>query len=52
MVKEIMRDPFFLDQKSAPAPIDDLQVGQDLMDTLNAHREGCVGMAAHWLWVI
>ena len=51
MVKEIMRDPFFLAQKSAPATKDDLQVGQDLMDTLKAHREGCVGMAANMIGV-
>ena len=51
MVKEIMRDPFFLAQKSVPATKDDLQVGRDLMDTLKAHREGCVGMAANMLGV-
>ena len=51
MIKEIMRDPFFLAQKSAPATKDDLQVGQDLMDTLKAHREGCVGMAANMIGV-
>ena len=47
MVKEIVKDPFFLGQKSAPATKDDLQVGRDLMDILKAHREGCVGMAAN-----
>ena len=51
MVKEIMRDPFFLAQKSVPATKDDLQVGRDLMDTLKAHREGCVGMAANMIGV-
>lgn len=51
MVKEIMRDPFFLAQKSVPATKDDLQVGWDLMDTLKAHREGCVGMAANMIGV-
>lgn len=51
MVKEIMRDPFFLAQKSVPASKDDLQVGRDLMDTLKAHREGCVGMAANMIGV-
>ena len=51
MVKEIMRDPFFLTQKSVPASKDDLQVGRDLMDTLKAHREGCVGMAANMIGV-
>ena len=51
MVKEIMRDPFFLAQKSVPATKDDLQVGRDLMDTLKAHREGCVGMAANMIGI-
>ncbi len=51
MVKEIMRDPFFLAQKSVPASQDDLQVGRDLMDTLKVHREGCVGMAANMIGV-
>jgi peptide deformylase len=51
MVKEIIRDPFFLAQKSVPASKDDLQVGRDLMDTLKAHREGCVGMAANMIGV-
>ena len=51
MIKEIMRDPFFLAQKSAPATKDDLQVGRDLMDTLKAHREGCVGMAANMIGI-
>ncbi len=51
MVKEIMRDPFFLAQKSVPATKEDLQVGRDLMDTLKAHREGCVGMAANMIGV-
>lgn len=51
MVKEIMHDPFFLAQKSVPATKDDLQVGRDLMDTLKAHREGCVGMAANMIGV-
>ena len=51
MVKEIMRDPFFLAQKSVPASKDDLQVGRDLIDTLKAHREGCVGMAANMIGV-
>ena len=51
MVKEIMRDPFFLAQKSVPATKDDLQIGRNLMATLKAHREGCVGMAANMIGV-
>ena len=51
MVKPIMRDVFFLSQKSEPATKDDLQVGRDLMDTLSANRERCVGMAANMIGV-
>ena len=51
MVKEIVKDLFFLAQKSVPATKDDLQVGRDLMDTLKAHREGCVGMAANMIGI-
>lgn len=51
MVKEIMRDPVFLAQKSVPANKDDIQVGRDLMDTLKAHRDGCVGMAANMIGI-
>ena len=45
MVKQIVRDVFFLGQKSEPATRDDLQVGRDLQDTLHANRDRCVGMA-------
>lgn len=51
MVKPIMRDPFFLAQKSEPATEADKQVVQDLLDTLNANREKCVGMAANMIGV-
>ena len=51
MVKPIMRDIFFLGQKSEPATKADLQVGTDLQDTLAAHREECVGMAANMIGV-
>ena len=51
MVREIMKDPIFLSLKSAPATKDDLNVGRDLLDTLAAHREGCVGMAANMIGV-
>ena len=47
MIREIMKDTFFLSQKSMPATPDDLPVALDLLDTLAAHREGCVGMAAN-----
>lgn len=51
MVKELMHDPIFLAQKSAAATKDDLQTARDLLDTLAAHRETCVGMAANMIGV-
>ena len=51
MIKPITKDPIFLAQKSAPATILDLPVAQDLKDTLEVHREGCVGMAANMIGV-
>ena len=51
MERPIMRDPIFLSQKSAPATAEDLPVAQDLLDTLIAHRDGCVGMAANMIGV-
>ena len=51
MVQSIMKDPVFLAQKSVPATQEDLQVAQDLLDTLEAHKEGCVGMAANMIGV-
>ena len=47
MIKELMHDPFFLAGKSDVATKEDLQVAKDLLDTLIAHRETCVGMAAN-----
>ena len=52
MIKPIIHDPIFLSQKSAPAAPDDLSVAQDLRDTLNAHRDGCVGMAANMIGIL
>lgn len=51
MVKPLMHDPIFLARKSAPATRDDLPVAQDLLDTLVAHKETCVGMAANMIGV-
>lgn len=51
MVKPIIKDVFFLGQKSEPATKADLQVGRDLQDTLKANREACVGMAANMIGV-
>ena len=50
MVKPIMRDVFFLNQKSEPAMKEDIQT-VDLLDTLKAHEDGCVGMAANMIGV-
>ena len=51
MVKELMHDPIFLAVKSEVATKEDLQVARDLLDTLMAHRESCVGMAANMIGV-
>ena len=51
MERPIMRGPIFLSQKSAPATAEDLPVARDLLDTLIAHRDGCVGMAANMIGV-
>ena len=51
MIREICRDETFLAQKAAPATADDLATAQDLLDTLTAHRDGCVGMAANMIGV-
>lgn len=51
MIKELMHDPIFLGQKSESATFEDLQTAQDLLDTLTAHKDGCVGMAANMIGV-
>ncbi len=51
MVREICRDETFLAQKAEPAAADDLGTAHDLLDTLAAHRDGCVGMAANMIGV-
>ena len=51
MVKQIVRDIFFLGQKSEEASKQDLSVGQDLQDTLKANEDRCVGMAANMIGV-
>lgn len=51
MVKEIVRDVFFLAQKSEPATKADIQIGIDLQDTLKANRDRCVGLAANMIGV-
>ena len=51
MVREIMRDEVFLSQKAEPATLEDLPVAQDLLDTLTAHKDSCVGMAANMIGI-
>ena len=51
MIKELMHDPIFLSLKSEVATKEDLQVAEDLLDTLIAHKDGCVGMAANMIGV-
>lgn len=46
-----MKDMFFLNQRSEPATEADKQVAVDLLETLKAHEEGCVGMAANMIGV-
>lgn len=51
MIREICTDPIFLAQKGEVATVADLPVGADLLDTLESHREECVGMAANMIGV-
>ena len=51
MVKELMHDPIFLAGKSEAATKEDLPIARDLLDTLMAHKDSCVGMAANMIGV-
>ena len=51
MIRELVHDPILLARKSASADQSDLQTAQDLLDTLTAHKDGCVGMAANMIGV-
>lgn len=51
MIRELVHDPIFLAQRSDTATRDDLSVARDLLDTLTAHKETCVGMAANMIGV-
>lgn len=51
MIKELVHDPILLSKKSVDATINDLEVVEDLLDTLIAHKETCVGMAANMIGV-
>lgn len=52
MVKELIHDPIFLAQKSQNADESDTQTAQDLLDTITAHKDTCVGMAANMIGVL
>ena len=51
MVRELMHDPIFLARKSQTATAEDLEVAKDLLETLEFHKDGCVGMAANMIGV-
>ena len=51
MVRPIMKDPIFLSRKSIEATAGDAEIGRDLLETLEFHKEGCVGMAANMIGV-
>ena len=51
MVRELIHDPIFLARKSVPATKEDLETARDLLDTLLAHRDTCVGMAANMIGI-
>ena len=51
MVQKVIKDPMFLAQKSVDATREDAQVIVDLLDTLRAHLDHCVGMAANMIGV-
>ena len=51
MIREVIHDPILLSIPSAPAGKEDLQIAQDLLDTLAFHKDGCVGMAANMIGV-
>lgn len=51
MIREICKDDAFLAQKAEPATQDDLQVAADLLETLEYHKDSCVGMAANMIGI-
>ena len=51
MIREICKDPIFLSRKAEPAALEDVELAGDLLDTLKAHKDGCVGMAANMIGV-
>ena len=52
MIKELVHDPMFLARKSEPATLEDAQTAADLLDTITAHKQECVGMAANMIGVL
>ena len=52
MIKELVHDPIFLAQRSQPADRSDEQTALDLLDTITAHKDSCVGMAANMIGVL
>lgn len=51
MIREICKDEAFLAQKAEPATPDDIPIAADLLETLEHHKDGCVGMAANMISV-
>ena len=51
MICSLVHDPLLLARKSSPAGKEDLQTARDLLDTLAAHKEECVGMAANMIGI-
>lgn len=51
MIRDICNDESFLAQKAEPATAEDLSVAADLLETLEHHKEGCVGMAANMIGI-
>ena len=51
MIRPIMKDPIFLARPSAPAGAEDLETARDLLETLEHHKQGCVGIAANMIGV-
>ena len=51
MIRDICRDETFLAQRAERAGLEDLETARDLLDTLAAHKESCVGMAANMIGV-
>ena len=51
MIREICKDEAFLARRAEPATADDLGAAEDLLETLAAHKDGCVGMAANMIGI-